>query len=383
MFYKIDPDLLCNVGALGINNSFDVIVYYSDEKALSDILNDTSVSLLGRYPFIKAAALRIKRHHIFDLAQNFNIDYVAKTACTHILMDKARKVIEVDSLHARGITGKGIGIAIIDTGCYPHLDFVLGKNRIVKFVDFINNQTETYDDNGHGTFVTGVLGGSGAVSMGKYRGIAYGANLIVLKALKNDGQTQAYKVLEAMQWVYSNFEEFDIRVVCMSFGSNPMAQNDPLTIGANSLWQKGLVVVSAVGNDGPKAGTVKSPGSSAKIITVGSADTRENTIKVADFSSRGPIFDFVKPDLIAPGVNITSLDNSTSFYRQMSGTSVSTPFVAGVVALLLQESPNLKPNDIKAILLSSTTKLPCDVNACGAGLLNAFKSEENIRQNLI
>ena len=99
-----------------------------------------------------------------------------------------------------------------------------------------------------------------------------------------------------------------------------------------------------------------------------------NELKVADFSSRGPIFDFIKPDLIAPGVGITATSNDTKFYRQMSGTSVSTPFVAGVAALLLQKNPLLLPNDIKTILLASTTKLPFDANECGAGLLNAKNS---------
>lgn len=374
MFYKIDPSLLCQVDALGYEQDYEVIVYYREPNALGAIFDDKSIQILGKYPFIGAVALRVKKHHIFDLAKNYNIDYVAKTSSAHVLMDNARKIIDVDSLHERGITGKGVNVAIIDTGCYPHLDFVMGKNRIVKFLDFVNNSPAPYDDNGHGTFVAGVLAGNGLVSNQKYSGIAPDSGLIILKALKSDGQTQAYKVLEAMQWIYSNHQKYNIKVVCMSFGSTPLAQNDPLSIGANSLWQQGVVVVTAVGNDGPQAGTVKSPGSSAKVITVGSAFLQGEEIRVADFSSRGPIFEYTKPDLIAPGVNITSVSNDTRFYRQMSGTSVSTPFVAGVSALLLQQNPLLTPNDIKANLLASTTRLPFEPNACGAGLLNATKS---------
>lgn len=372
---KIDRSLFESVGILGVSKP-SVIVYYNDKKFLQGILSNGNCEVLGHYPFVNAVALRTNYAQIFDLAQNIEVNYITKVATTQILVNNARRIINVDLLHNAGICGNGINIAVIDTGCYPHLDFVLGHNRIVKFVDLINEKNYPYDDNGHGTFVAGVLCGNGLVSQRKYRGIAPQSGLIVLKALKNDGQTQAYKVLEAMQWVYTNCEKYNIRVVCMSFGSTPLAKNDPLTVGANALWQKGVVVVSAVGNDGPKSGSVKSPGSSGRIITVGCADTRKSDISIADFSSRGPIFDFVKPDLVAPGVEINSLANNTSFYTTMSGTSVSTPFVAGVSALLIQQNPRLTPNEVKSILLSGAIKLPFDPNSCGAGLVDAVKSSE-------
>ena len=379
MLNKIDPSLISSVGVLGINKC-QIIVYYKDDDYLHNVLSESKYEVLGYYPFIKALALNVKYQQIFDFAQDCGVSYVTKVMTAHTLINNARKVINVDELHKENIYGQGVNIAVIDTGCYPHLDFVLGHNRIIKFVDLINDYTLPYDDNGHGTFVAGVLGGNGLISQQKYCGIAPQSGLIILKALKSDGQTQAYKVLEAMQWVYTNCLKYNIRVVCMSFGSTPLSQNDPLTIGANSLWQKGIVVVSAVGNDGPKSGSVKSPGSSGRIITVGCADTRNDEIFIADFSSRGPIFDFIKPDLVAPGVEITSLSNSTNFYTSMSGTSVSTPFVAGVSALLLQQNPKLSPNDIKSILLASATQLPFDYNACGAGLINASKSNSLVKK---
>ncbi len=371
MFYKIDPNLLGSVSVLGVNQKQEVIVYYTNLEALERICQESSVSVLVRLPFISAVVLKLNRGQIFELAKNYCVDYLTVTASAKILMREARKVVEVENLHKRGVMGKNVGVAVIDTGASMHLDFVLGKNRIMKFVDFIDGKSEVYDDNGHGTFVAGVLAGSGVVSGGALRGVAPLCDLVILKALRSDGQTQAYKVLEAMQWVYDNHKKYNIRVVCMSFGSTPLSKNDPLTIGANSLWQKGIVVVTAVGNDGPAVGSVKSPGSSPKVITVGCADTREGNVKVADFSSRGPIFDFIKPDLIAPGVEIESLDNGLSFYRRMSGTSVSTPFVAGVVALMLEERPWLTPNEVKALLISRAVKLPYDVNVCGAGLLRS------------
>ncbi len=369
MTSKIDPSLLNFVGVLGAKRC-KIIVYYRDETFLYKVLHDKANTILGYFPFIKAVALEVKYPQIFDFAQDFGVNYITKVTSTHTLINNARKIIKVEDLHHAGIMGQGVNVAVIDTGCYPHLDFMLGKNRIIKFVDLINERSYPYDDNGHGTFVAGVLAGSGAVCSQKYRGIAPLCGVIAIKALKSDGQTQAYKVLEAMQWVYTNYLKYNIRVVCMSFGSNPLSYNDPLTVGANALWQRGIVVVSAVGNDGPKPSSVKSPGSSGRIISVGCADTREEEIKIADFSSRGPIFDYVKPDLVAPGVEITSLSNDTKFYTTMSGTSVSTPFVAGVAVLLLQQNPNLTPNEIKSILLSSAVPMPYDPNTCGAGMLD-------------
>ena len=375
MHPKIDPSILNSVGILGMDRC-QVIVYYRDENFIHKVQNNPDFEVLGHYPFIKALAICVNYRKIFNFANDIGVNYVTKVATTHTLVHNARDMLGVDKLHTQGVNGRGVNVAVIDTGCYPHLDFVLGENRIVKFVDFVNGRELPYDDNGHGSFVAGVLCGSGLVSGTKFAGIAPKSGLIVLKSLKSDGQTQAYKVLEAMQWIYTNCLKYNIRVVCMSFGSTPLGQNDPLSLGANSLWQKGVVVVSAVGNDGPRPSSVKSPGASGKIITVGCADTRKNDISVADFSSRGPIFDFIKPDLIAPGVEITSLSNSENFYTTMSGTSVSAPVVAGICALLIQQNPSLTPNMIKSILLSSARTLPFDVNACGAGLVDAGAASE-------
>ena len=370
-FFKIDPRLLCVRVASNTSTVKYILFVQNYEKAREILENNASFAILGEYPFISAFAIESTNSAIFSLALNSWVEYIASVNIASALMFDAREKINVNSLHQAGYTGKNVRVAVIDTGCYPHIDFLLGRNRVIEFVDLINDKSTMYDDNGHGTFVTGVLAGSGAYSKGKFRGVAPGCDLIIIKALNNDGQTQAFKVLDAMQWVYENRDKYNIKVVCMSFGSTPLARNDPLSLGASSLWDAGITVVSAVGNDGPKAETVKSPGSCSKIITVGCADTTGADIKVADFSSRGPIFDIIKPDLIAPGVNVTSLANNTSFLTQMTGTSVSTPFVAGVATLLLERNPYLLPNQIKSIIMYSCTRLNCDPNDCGMGMLNA------------
>lgn len=368
---KIDPRLMA-VEISSNAHSQNCILYANDYyQAKMRLHTFKNIKIIGEYPFIRAFAVNTKTPDLLDLAGNSWIDYISSVTTASALMQNARAKINVDEMHAQGFLGQGVGVAVIDTGCYPHIDFMFGKKRISKFVDLVNDRENPYDDNGHGTFVSGVLAGNGISSGGKYAGIAPECDLVILKALNSEGQTQAINVLDAMQWVYENRKKYNIRVVCMSFGSTPLAKNDPLSLGASSLWDSGIVVVGAVGNDGPTAGSVKSPGSCAKIITVGCADTTKEKIEIADFSSRGPIFDIIKPDIVAPGVNITSLSNDKNLFTQMSGTSVSTPFVAGVSALILQQNPDFTPNQVKSQIMYSADSLPFSPNDCGMGLLNA------------
>ncbi len=294
-----------------------------------------------------------------------------------VLLKKSRKFLKIDDLHKQGFLGQGVTIAVIDTGCHPHLDFVVGTNRIVCFKDFLQNKIFPYDDNGHGTFVSGILCGNGIAKGGKFKGIAPKSKLVSLKALDKNGETLAHNILRAMDWVLNNAKNYNIKVVCMSFGSEVQTKDDPLIKGAEALWDSGIVVVCAAGNDGPKQGSIKSPGASPKVITVGSVKKLDSKSQIypAEFSSRGPAFEFFKPDLIAPGVEIVSTTNTKNFYTKMSGTSVSTPFVAGLCALMLSRF-ELSPNEIKFFLQQTATKTPFSPNETGSGLINPTKLHE-------
>ena len=186
---------------------------------------------------------------------------------------------------------------------------------------------------------------------------------------------QANSILSAMQWIFENRQRFNIRLVCMSFGSVALGKNDPLMLGAEKLWDSGIVVVTAGGNSGPESETIKSPGSSYKVITVGALDDKRvlgepqyDKFAVADFSSRGPINNTYKPDVIASGVDINGLNNKKSpFYTTMSGTSVSTPIVAGVCSRLIKKYPNYSPDRIKKLIISSCNPITFDRNSEGFG----------------
>ena len=290
------------------------LVFVNDLEQGGKIIGGFGGKIKQSFPFIKAYSIeRTGLLEVVNLANLNIVEYISSVGTATAFMDSTRKLVGVDALFSKGLSGRGVGVAIIDTGCSPHLDFLLSSKRKITFIDMVNKKKIMYDDNGHGTFVCGVVGASGLSSGGVYRGVAPECDLIIIKALDRSGKTQGIKILEAMQWILDNKNKYHIRVVCMSFGSEPYTRFDALSLGANSLWDAGIVVVSAVGNDGPRVGSVKSPAISSKIISVGSLDSTVKPFKIADFSSRGPIFGVLKPDIVAPGVDITSLGGAELF----------------------------------------------------------------------
>ena len=268
-------------------------------------------------------------------------------------------------------TGKGIGVAILDTGIYQHIDF---DSRICAFVDFISNKKMAYDDNGRGTCVAGILAGSGVASRGKYKGAAPGCHLAVLKVLDRFGNGNKEDVLKAFDWILCNRQRYNIRIVNISVGTTyrTRSEQDVLVKGVEKLWDEGLVVVAAAGNQGPDPGSVTAPGCSKKIITVGSSDMLSGKRAV---SGRGPTFECVcKPDLVVPGKNIMACSpGAGNLYSMKSGTSMSTPLVSGTIALALEKDPLLTNLEIKMMLRESTEDMGLPRNQQGWGKFNCQK----------
>ncbi len=382
---KIDRALLTRTEALTEGQRLDCIVKAYDYDRLKKFLLHKKIEIRHEYLFIKSLHLKVTKKELLSLAQLTQVAFIYSLSCASALMQVSRKVLEVDKLD---LSGKGVTVAFIDTGIHEHCDFIVGENRIVFFKDFIHDRKSPYDDNGHGTFVSGVCAGNGSLSGGKFSGIAPAAKIISLKALNGDGEASADKILQAMEWVYLHHREYSIKVVCMSFGSEPIGFNDPIMAGSEALWNEGVVVVAAAGNSGPEFQTIKSPGVSSQIITVGGFDDnrlsdeefKENFFEIASFSSRGPAFQRFKPDLVAPSVDITSCAIKTP-YTKLSGTSVATPMIAGLCALLLEDNPKLSPREIKKLLLSSCKAISFNKNLEGFGypiLAKILKKEGKI-----
>ena len=383
MINKIDGKLLNIVKSMASEKKdVECLVYANNYLFAKRYLKNLCGEIL-ELPFIHAFAVKTDFNKILHISNLTQISFVASISKVFAQMDTTRKVLNIDDAQ-KFLLGEGVTVAIIDTGISENLDFFAFKKRIVAFKDFVNNRKVPYDDNGHGTFVAGVLAGNGFMSGKKYSGVAPKANIVMVKALDNNGETGAVNILNAMQWIYENRQKYNIKVVCMSFGSEPLETGDPLMLGAEALWDAGIVVVAAAGNSGPEARTIKSPGVSGKIITVGALDDGRNNgkideskFKIATFSRRGPVYNFIKPDCIACGVDIVSLSNNraekTDLYTTMSGTSVSTPIVAGAVVLLVEKYPNLSPIQIKNKILSSCELKNLDSNYAGFGVIDFSK----------
>lgn len=268
-------------------------------------------------------------------------------------------------------TGKGIGVCILDTGIYEHIDFT---GRIWAFYDFLAFKRRPYDDNGHGTHVAGLVAGDGTASLGKYRGAAPGCGIISLKVLDRYGTGSQDDVLRALRWIRENRQQYRIRVVNISVGTtcNSKRNHARLLESVEQLWDEGVVVVTAAGNQGPRPGSITAPGSSKKVITVGSSDLLEGRSAI---SGRGPTAECVcKPDIVAPGNKIMSCVPGKPYsYGVKSGTSMSTPLVTGAIACALEKNPALTNTDIKTMLMNSAEDMGLPQNLQGWGKFNRRK----------
>jgi serine protease AprX len=292
---------------------------------------------------------------------------------------------------ASKLQGKGVTIAVVDSGIYKIKD--LGK-RVRANANFNAAYHDAADRYGHGTFVAGIVAGSGSQSGNKYMGVAPRADILNVRVSDDNGMSTESDVVNALQWVLDNKARYNIRVVNLSLNSS-VAQpyhTSPLCAAVEILWFNGIVVVAAAGNNG--TATLFPPANDPFVITVGATDDKGTLTAsddaVATFSAYGIAESgFAKPDLVAPGRNIIGLlpendklnmsaariaNRIDKTYFKMSGTSVSAPMVSGAVALLLQDEPNLTPDQVKFRLMATANKNWPGYNAAtaGAGYLDIY-----------
>jgi serine protease AprX len=256
-----------------------------------------------------------------------------------------------------GYSAADVAVAIIDTGIDANHQ-ALDGGKVLAFQDYVGPTLTVppYDDHGHGTHVASMVAGTGEGSTNlRYRGVAPGAALLGAKVLDAAGSGDTNNAVRALDWLktYKAANNIPVLVANMSFGVAGSANGtDSLSLAINDAAAAGIISVVAAGNEGAWARTIGSPGAAAGAITVGAmADVGEGGFHLAGFSSRGPTADGrIKPDISAPGVNITAAQRGTATgYVAYSGTSMATPFTAGVVALMLDRNPNLTTEQVKAI----------------------------------
>lgn len=372
------------------NGELTPVIIYSKRtiNEIRDCIIENYGQIKYELPFINAVSVEIPKEKIEKLSAYKMIGSISEDAIVSKapIFAGARKVHakcgnfedDMERIFGSRERGKGVGVAVIDTGVSPHYDLVKPYNRIAAFKDLLANKELPYDDDGHGTHVAGIIAGNGYTSC-KYTGTAPCASVIAIKALDESGNGTESDILAALQWIVNNGHIYNIRVINLSLGIKvePSYDEDPLIKGANAAVRYGYSVITAAGNNGPGKCTINSPGTSPLVITVGAADLthceEKGEIKVAGFSSRGPTLSGdSKPDLVAPGVDICSLDGKNpKGYAVQSGTSMAAPVVSGVAACLYAMKPSLTPGQVKQILVQEALPIEKeDRFAQGRGLLN-------------
>ena len=275
----------------------------------------------------------------------------------------------------RGNYGKGVGVAVLDTGVSPLPDL---EGRLVHGPD-LSGEASLVDTYGHGTVMAGLIAGNGAASAtrtgGAYTGVAPAAHVVAVKVAGRNGVVDVSTVLQAMHWISAYKEQYGIRVLNLSWGvaSTQSPTVDPINHAVQRLWAQGIVVVVAAGNSGSASGTITKPGDDPLVITVGAlndkGDTDATNDDVPGWSSRGPTAaGLAKPDLVAPGRTVVALRSPGSAietaypkalvspgYIRGSGSSQAAAITSGAVALLLAARPGLTPDQVKSVLMATAS----------------------------
>ncbi|MBK6723248.1 MAG: S8 family serine peptidase [Acidobacteria bacterium] len=394
----------------------------------------------------EVASVQSAKHLSLDTQVQL-LGHIEETTGISLVRNQSRTVLNLLGVPVTTnyqLDGAGIGVAVVDSGVYEgHRSFVdaLVGDRVVRHVDFTSggstsgNSTTNRDPFGHGSHVAGLIGGGkgNATELLQYRSMAPSVNLINVRVLGANGTGTSAGLLQGLEWIYNNRNQYNIKVVNMSLGTPAVDtwRNDPLCRAARRLVDAGIVVVAAAGNNGKNAagqklyGAIHSPGNEPSVITVGATNTfgtdARNDDGIATFSSRGPTRSFstnattgvrtydhlIKPDLVAPGNRLisatgrdsqllddhpelgvypTSSNNDELTMMYLSGTSMATPIVSGTAALLRQANPKLTPNMIKMILMYTAQPLTgFNHLEQGAGQLNAegaVRLANRIRQDM-
>ncbi len=332
------------------------------------------------------------------------VDYIVHNQPLEYFLAESVSYVKADQVWTTyGEKGGGdVAAAVIDSGIdglHPDMGNVVQNVKVLPLLPPIENFPQTDTTSGHGTHVAGTIGGDGTFSGGHYRGIAPEVDLVGL------GSGEAISILtaaEAYDWVLTNHAEYNIRVINNSWGisGGDFDPQNPINVASRAAYEAGILSVFAAGNDG--GNDIMNPYSIAPwVLAVAAGDKSGN---LAGFSSRGKSGDALKhPDLTAPGVDIyaarsstigiTALDTAlnpvdvlwTPFYTKMSGTSMATPHVVGAAALLFSSNPDLSPDQVMDLLVTTTNPMNNALHEAGSGymdVLAAYEASLNVTGNL-
>ncbi len=337
------------VPGASVSRAFSIIPAYAGELGLADAL--------------RVARLDAVRQIELDVEGTPELDTATVFSGADAVVDEMGITGDLDG-NVANVTATDIGIAVLDTGFdSEHMD--LAGSKIIYFNDIAEGKEGVagYDSGNHGTHVASIAAGTGAANA-KYRGVAPGASIIGIKISGGDTGTLS-NAIAGYEWIVEHKDHFNIRVATMSFGFGTATDGTTaLERAVDAAWNAGIVTFKSTGNSGPERGTITVPAAARGIISVGAMlDPAGGTrgvgpqfgFQLAAFSSRGPTTDGrIKPDIAAPGVSImAAMAGTKDEYTEMSGTSMAAPFAAGAAALVIAANPQLTPDEVKSILLTT------------------------------
>ncbi|HEY1402887.1 MAG TPA: S8 family serine peptidase, partial [Pyrinomonadaceae bacterium] len=413
---SVDPELALLLNAANQasdDSNINAVVVYHQLPAERDFADLQRIGILGgtRFHVLPAVYISATPDQIIALSHFPNVRSIYGNRTLQLTADPAQGLTGVerarrdaDLVHNNAgtpLSGRGVTVAVLDTGLdSTHADLAGRVAQNVKLADLqsasvgfnyplnVENLPNTDQVYGHGTFVAGVIGGSGARSGGQYTGVAPGARIVGMSA----GDLNLVFVLNGLDYLLERGAALGVRVVNCSFSANTLFDiNDPVNVATKMLTDRGVNVVFSAGNTGAGWHTLNPYAVAPWVVSVGATDFRGN---LADFSSRGSFASqLFRPTLVAPGVRVVGLRSSgvsvtgvegigfngdaglapgnVPFYTTASGTSFSAPQVVGAIALMLEANPRLSPAQVRDILQRTATPLSSYyAHEVGAGLLN-------------
>jgi len=410
----VDPLLQERLTAIDDTTLLRAVLTYTDRPSPAQVqrVAETGVAV-HTFDVLPMIAVEGTKAQIQELTRLEDIRSIYLDRPLDYLLHESRPLIGADRVESElGYTGKGIGVAVIDSGVDGLNPDVKYPGRLVQNVKILGdgfftgttviaqNQTNTDTTSGHGTHVAGTVGGSGEASKGYYTGIAPQSDLVGI----GTGDTLfILYALEGFDYALENQQRYNLQIISNSWGtSGAFDAEDPINVASKLAHDQGITVVFAAGNAGPEEDTLNPYAVAPWVIGVAAGEKDGKTL--ADFSSRGrPGSELYHPTLTAPGVNIVSARASTGatintltaaddatyippqflpYYTTASGTSMATPHVSGTIALMEEANPALTPDQAKQFLVETATPMPgYEEFEVGAGYLNAYEAVTQAAQS--
>jgi serine protease AprX len=410
---SVDPELALALDRMTDDSSVNAVLVYHRMPTDQDLADLQALGVIGgtRFRVLPMIYVTATRDEIIQISHLPAVRSIYGNRTLRFTADPARGATGVDRAAADPdltrfntglpVSGRGVTVAVLDTGVdATHADLAGRVAQNVKLADLqsapagftypanVENLPDTDQAYGHGTFVAGVIGGSGSRSAGQYAGVAPGARIVGLSA----GDANLVFVLNGFDYLLDRGASLGVRVVNCSFSAETVYDpNDPVNVATRMLFDRGVTSVFSAGNTGPGWRTLNPYAAAPWVVSVGATEGG----KLASFSSRGDFANpSIRPTLVAPGVKVVGLRSSgvsqtgvegvgfnsdaglapalLPYYTTATGTSFSAPQVAGTIALMLEANPRLTPWQIKDILQRTATPLaPYYQHEVGAGVLNA------------